>query len=116
MFKKLDFILQKYDELSMMVADPTIISEQQKWQKLMREMSDMEPVVIKYKEYKKAETDKASTLEMLEESGLDEDMDFIICIFCENVVHIVSIEIPTADVAFKVKVVVLFRHKNSVLM
>ena len=74
MFKKLDFILQKYDELSMMVADPTIISEQQKWQKLMREMSDMEPVVIKYKEYRKAEADKASTLEMLEESGLDEEM------------------------------------------
>lgn len=74
MFKKLDFILQKYDELSMMVADPTIISEQQKWQKLMREMSDMEPIVNKYKEYKKAEADKASTLEMLEESGLDEEM------------------------------------------
>ena len=74
MFKKLDFILQKYDELSMMVADPTIISEQQKWQKLMREMSDMEPVVIKYKEYIKAESDKAATLEMLEETGLDEEM------------------------------------------
>jgi len=74
MFKKLDFILQKYDELSMMVADPTIISEQQKWQKLMREMSEMEPIVNKYKEYKKAEADKASTLEMLEDSGLDEEM------------------------------------------
>ena len=32
------------------------------------------------------------------------------------VVHIVSIEIPTADIDFEVKVLILFRHKNSVLM
>lgn len=74
MFKKLDFILQKYDELSMMVADPTIIAEQSKWQKLMREMSDMEPIVNKYKEYKKAEADKASTLELLDDSSIDDEM------------------------------------------
>ena len=74
MFKKLDFILQKYDELSVMVADPDVISDQNKWQKLMREMSDIEPVVKKYKEYKKAEEDKASALELLDDSSIDEEM------------------------------------------
>ena len=74
MFKKLDFILQKYDELSMMVADPSVIAEQNKWQKLMREMSDIEPVVKKYKEYKKAESDKASALELLNDSSTDDEM------------------------------------------
>lgn len=74
MFKKLDFILQKYDELSMMVADPSVIAEQSKWQKLMREMSDIEPVVKKYKEYKKAESDKASALELLNDSSTDDEM------------------------------------------
>ena len=74
MFKKLDFILQKYDELSMMVADPEIIADQSKWQKLMREMGDMEQIVTKYKEYKKAEDDKASTLEILNDSSIDDEM------------------------------------------
>ncbi len=74
MFKKLDFILQKYDELSMMVADPTIIAEQSKWQKLMREMSEIEPIVNSYREYKKAEQDKESTLELLADSSGDDEL------------------------------------------
>ncbi|MCQ2552069.1 MAG: peptide chain release factor 1 [Clostridia bacterium] len=74
MFKKLDFILQKYDELSMMVADPEVIADQSRWQKLMREMGDMEPVVKKYKEYKKAEEDKKSALELLDDSSIDDEM------------------------------------------
>lgn len=74
MFKKLDFILQKYDELSMMLADPTIIAEQNKWQKLIREMSDIEPVVDIYKEYKKVRQEKESASELLGDSSIDEEM------------------------------------------
>ena len=38
----------------MLVADPEVISDQGRWRKLMKEMGDMEPIVLKYKEYKKA--------------------------------------------------------------
>ena len=54
MFQKLDFIQEKYDELSMKVSDPEIIANQTLWQKLAKEMGEMEPVVKKYGEYKKA--------------------------------------------------------------
>ena len=54
MFDKLDFITEKYQELSEKVADPAIISDQKTWQKYMKDMGEMEPVVNKYKEYKKA--------------------------------------------------------------
>ncbi len=53
MFDKLDFILEKYEELSQKVSDPEIINNQPMWQKHMKEMSEMEPIVNKYKEYKK---------------------------------------------------------------
>ena len=53
MFDKLDFILEKYEELSQKVSDPEIINNQPVWQKYVKEMSDMEPIVKKYKEYKK---------------------------------------------------------------
>jgi peptide chain release factor 1 len=74
MFKKLDFLKEKYEELSLTVSDPDVISNQAVWQKHIREMSDMEPIVTKYEEYKKATEDLKSTKEMLDESGLDDEM------------------------------------------
>ena len=54
MFDKLDFILEKYEELSLKVSDPDIINNQKLWQKHIKEMGEMEPIVNKYREYKKA--------------------------------------------------------------
>ena len=53
MFDKLDFISDKYDELSRIVSDPSVISNQTVWQKHVRELSGLEPIVKKYTEYKK---------------------------------------------------------------
>jgi peptide chain release factor 1 len=73
MFDKLDFITEKYSDLSKKVADPAVISDQPTWQKYMREMGDMEPIVKKYEEYKKAKAqlDDAKTI-VAEES--DEEL------------------------------------------
>ncbi|MBR0127986.1 MAG: peptide chain release factor 1 [Firmicutes bacterium] len=72
MFDKLDFITEKYDELSRQVSDPDVINNQPLWQKYIKEMGDMEPIVKKYTEYKKAKNDLAEAKEMLEEG--DEEM------------------------------------------
>ena len=74
MYDKLDFIAGKYEELSLKVSDPEVINDQKTWQKYMKDMGEMEPVVNKYKEYKKAKEDLAGTKELLNESGLDEEM------------------------------------------
>ena len=68
MFKKLDFILQKYEELSLLVSDPEVIADQDKWRKHMKELGEMEPIVLAYKEYKKTEENLAGAKEMLGES------------------------------------------------
>ena len=54
MFDKLDFILGKYEELSKKVSDPDVIADQPTWQKHIKEMGEMEPIVKKYREYKSA--------------------------------------------------------------
>lgn len=72
MFDKLDFILEKYEELSQKVSDPAIINNQPVWQKYVKEMGEMEPIVKKYREYKKAKSELVDAKEMLEES--DEEM------------------------------------------
>ena len=74
MFKKLDFLQEKYDELSLKVSDPDIIANQVVWQKHIKEMSDIDPIVNKYKQYKAATEELASTKEILNEAGLDEEM------------------------------------------
>ena len=71
MFDKLDFILEKYEELSMKVSDPDIINNQPVWQKHIKEMGEMEPIVNKYRDYKKAKESVAEAKEMLE-SGDEE--------------------------------------------
>ena len=72
MFDKLDFILEKYEELSLKVSDPEVINNQPVWQKHIKEMGEMEPIVNKYKEYKKAKEDLQAVKEMLEEN--DEEL------------------------------------------
>lgn len=67
MLDKLDFILEKYEELSLKVSDPDVINNQPVWQKHIKEMGEMEPIVNKYKEYKKAKEDLLDAKEMLEE-------------------------------------------------
>ena len=72
MFDKLDFITEKYDDLSRKVSDPDVIANQPVWQKYIKEMGEMEPIVKKYTEYKKAKEDLAEAKEMLEDG--DEEM------------------------------------------
>ncbi|MDR0817352.1 MAG: peptide chain release factor 1 [Clostridiales Family XIII bacterium] len=71
MFDKLDFILEKYDELSSKASDPDVIADQPAWQKIVREMGEIEPIVNKYKEYRDVKTELAEAKEMLDSGGLD---------------------------------------------
>ena len=66
MFDKLDFILDKYEELSKKVSDPEVIARQKEWQKLMKEMSDLEPIVKEYTAYKKAKEELEEAKEILD--------------------------------------------------
>ncbi len=74
MFEKLDSMVGKYEEISLKVADPAVIADQNEWRKLVKEMSDMEPIVNKYKEYKKTKDEIASTKELLADSSTDAEL------------------------------------------
>lgn len=54
MFDKLEFIEDKYEDLSAKIADPEIIGEQSLWQKYMREHAEITPIVQAYRKYKEA--------------------------------------------------------------
>ncbi len=73
MLDKLMVLEDKYKELSEKVADPEIISDQPTWQKLMKENSEIEPIVMKYREYRKVNETIAESKQILEEES-DEDL------------------------------------------
>lgn len=66
MLNKLNFTEAKYDELTMKISDPSVMANQKEWQKLCKEHADLEEVVIKFKEYKKAEEDIEFNKELIE--------------------------------------------------
>jgi len=73
MFDRLEDLLVRYDEIMRDLADPEIINDQERYRKLMKEQSDLTPIVEAYKEYKKCKQDEADSLEMLESEN-DEEM------------------------------------------
>ena len=72
MFDRLAEIEQKYMDLADQVNDPEIIANQSQWRKLMKEYSDMTPIVEAYREYEKVKASIAEELELLEDK-LDDD-------------------------------------------
>jgi len=72
MFEKIEELEMKYRDLGDRVNDPDIIADQTQWRKLMKEYSDITPIVEKYREYKDAKQAVADAIEMLGES-LDDD-------------------------------------------
>ena len=73
MFEKLDTVVEKYHELTKKVADPDVIANQEVWRKHMKEMGEIEPVVHKYEEYKKA-VEELEFAKDLVESEDDEEL------------------------------------------
>ena len=72
MFDKLDAVEKRYEELTKMISDPEIISNQTEWQKLMKEHASIEDVVLKYREYKKTKQDMEEAQEMMQDKELKE--------------------------------------------
>ena len=72
MFDRLAEIEIKYGELADQINDPDIIANQTQWRKLMKEYSDMTPIVEKYREYRAAKESIEESRLMLEDK-LDDD-------------------------------------------
>lgn len=73
MFDKLDFITDRYQELVKKTSDPDIIADQGVWQKYIKEMGEIEPIVKKYEEYKGVKESIKEAKEVLEAED-DEEM------------------------------------------
>ena len=72
MFDRLEELVDKLDTINNQLSDPDVVSDQNKFRKLMKEQSDLSPIVEKYHEYKDAKTTIEESLEILEEENDEE--------------------------------------------
>ena len=72
MFQKLEDVEKRYEELNKLISDPEVISNQNEWKKLMKEHSDIEDVVFKFREYKQVQKSFEEAKEMMSDPELKE--------------------------------------------
>lgn len=72
MLKKLGVLEDTYKDLTEKISDPEIINDQKVWQKYMKEHADLEPIIMKYREYKAVLDSIAESKEILQEESDEE--------------------------------------------
>lgn len=72
MLKKLGVLEDTYKDLTEKISDPEIINDQKVWQKYMKEHADLEPIIMKYREYKAVLDAIAESKEILQEESDEE--------------------------------------------
>ena len=77
MFDRLEDLLIRFEEIMGELNEPTVTNNQERFRKLMKEQSDLTPIVNTYKEYKKSKQDIEDSLSMLEEESDDEMREMI---------------------------------------
>ena len=72
MFDKLEDVEKRYEELTKLISDPEVIANQSEWQKLMKEHSNIQDIVEKYREYKKTKQSMQEAKELMEDPEMKE--------------------------------------------
>ncbi|SFG10534.1 peptide chain release factor 1 [Lachnospiraceae bacterium C7] len=73
MFDKLDDTVRHYEELMNTLSEPDVANDPNRFRKLMKEQSDLMPIVETYKKYKEGQQNIEDSLEILE-METDEEM------------------------------------------
>ena len=72
MFDRLEDILIRFEEILSELGEPGVANDQVRFRKLMKEQSDLAPIVEAYKEYKQCKQNIEDSLAMLDEESDEE--------------------------------------------
>lgn len=73
MLDKLKSVEEKFEDINAQLCDPDVVSDMDKYRKLMQDVKHLTPIVEKYREYKKVNADLEEAKMLLDEGGLDKD-------------------------------------------
>ena len=72
MFDNLEEIEAKYEDLTNKISDPEVINDQEAWRGYMKEHAALEPIVNKYREYKRTKQAYEDAVELLKDPEMKE--------------------------------------------
>ena len=72
MFDKLDDLVLRYEEIMNLLSEPDVAADTRRFRDLMKEQSDLAPIVEAYKEYKQCNQNMEDSLAMLQEESDEE--------------------------------------------
>ena len=72
MLKKLDWVHPRMEELGMLLSDPAVVQDQEKWRALMREHSQLEPLDQAVRRYAELEDAQKQARALLDEPDMAE--------------------------------------------
>ena len=77
MFDRLEDLVIRYEEITGSLNEPFVTNNQERFRSLMKEQSDLAPIVAAYREYKKCKQDIEDSLGMLENESDSEMRDML---------------------------------------
>jgi len=112
LLEKLAFIENKYKELTNKMMDQEIINNIPEWQKVMKEHAEIEPIVMKYREYTRVSEELDGAKELLYEK-LDDEMREMVRL------EVRELEESLAEIEEELKVLLIPKdpndHKNVIV-
>lgn len=107
MFQKLDIFEKRYSELNTKLYDPTVATDADAYQEIMKELKSLEPIVEKYSEYKSAQNALEEAKQMLSEGVNDEDFRAMLD------EEVTSAKAKIEDTAAELKILLLPKDPND---
>lgn len=107
MFEKVEVFENRYEELSGKLCDPSVTSSPERYAETMKEYRAVEPIALKYREYKKALKEEQEARELLAENGNDKEM----CSMLEEEIAEVSQKIE--KLSEEIKILLLPKDPND---
>ena len=74
MFGKLEEIENRYEDLQRQIADPELVTDMSRYRAAMKQLSELEKIVERYREWKSVDTQLRETRKMLTELGGEDEM------------------------------------------
>lgn len=97
MFSKLDEVESRYEEVNMKLQNPSVASDQKQYRALMKELANLEKIVVPYRDYKKKSKELTSNKILLTNEKDPELKELI-----REELNILEAEVPALEEKLKV--------------
>ena len=74
MWNRLTEVEKRYEEITQRLYDPAVVADVEEYRKLTKESKELEPLVERYREYRRSQAHYEEARRLLESGGLDREL------------------------------------------